>query len=162
MKVKTGLGIDSHRFVEAGVERPLMLGGLAFDDAPGLAGNSDADVILHALTDAISGVTGFTVIGAVADELCRRGVRDSREYLRVALQHLGQWRVCHVSIALECARPKIDPKVPALRASLAELLGLEEADVCITATTGEALSDFGRGYGIHAMAIVTAVALGEG
>ena len=137
-----------------------MLGGLCFNDAPALAGNSDADVILHALTDAISGVTGKTVIGAVADGMCRSGITDSKAYLQVALDDLGPWQLTHVSIVLECLRPKIDPKVPALRESIAELLGLEVADVCITATTGERLNDVGRGLGIHATVIVTAVAEG--
>ncbi len=157
-RVKTGLGLDSHRFVDPPDERPLMLGGLAFDDAPALEGNSDADVILHALTDAISGITGQTVIGKVADAMCREGVRDSREYLKVALEALGPYRISHVSIALECLRPKIDPKVPAIRASLAGLLGIAETDVCLTATTGEGLNDCGRGFGIHASAVVTAEA----
>ena len=111
VKVRTGLGLDSHRFVEGASDRPLVLGGLIFEDAPALAGNSDADVILHALTDAISGVTGRTVIGAVADAMCREGITDSRAYLKVALADLGAWQLSHVSIALECQRPKIDPKV---------------------------------------------------
>lgn len=157
MKVKTGLGLDSHRFVEGETEKPFVLGGVVFDDAPALSGNSDADVILHALTDAISGVTGVTVIGAVADKMCRAGVTDSKAYLAVALESLGDWRLSHVSIALECLRPKIDPKVPVIRESIAGLLGLEVANVCITATTGEQLNDVGRGLGIHATVIVTAV-----
>lgn len=158
MKVKTGLGLDSHRFVEGDSDKPFVLGGLVFDDAPALSGNSDADVILHAVADAISGVTGVTVIGAVADKMCREGITDSKAYLKVALENLGDWELTHLSIALECKRPKIDPKVPALRESIAGLLGLEVADVCITATTGEALNDVGRGLGIHCTAIVTAVA----
>ena len=158
MKVKTGLGLDSHRFIEGDSAKPLLLGGVIFNDAPALSGNSDADVILHAVTDAISGVTGVTVIGAVADQLCRDGITDSQAYLAVALESLGDWRLTHVSIVLECLRPKIDPKVPALRASVADLLGLDIADVCITATTGEQLNDVGRGFGIHASAIVTAIA----
>ena len=85
------------------------------------------------------------------------GITDGKAYLKVALEDLGEWRLSHVSIALECKRPKIDPKVPALRASIAALLGLELADVCITATTGERLNDVGRGLGIHATVIVTAV-----
>ena len=157
MKVKTGLGLDSHRFIEGDSDKPLILGGVIFDDAPALSGNSDADVILHAVTDAISGVTGVTVIGAVADQLCRDGITDSKAYLAVALKSLGDWRLTHVSIVLECLRPKIDPKVPELRASVADLLGLEIADVCITATTGEQLNDVGRGLGIHASVIVTAI-----
>ena len=157
MKVKTGLGLDSHRFVEGDSDKPLILGGAAFEDALALSGNSDADVVLHALTDAISGVTGVTVIGTVADEMCSRGITDSTAYLRVALESLGAWRLTHVSIVLECLRPEIDPKVPVIRESVAGLLGLKVVDVCITATTGEQLNDVGRGLGMHASAIVTAL-----
>lgn len=157
MKVKTGVGLDSHRFVEGDSVRPLVMGGLVFDDAPALSGNSDADVILHAVTDAISGVTGRTVIGAVADAMCKDGVTDSKEYLKVALEDLGDWQISHLSIALECLRPKIDPKVSALRESLAQLLSIAVEDVCITATTGEGLNDCGRGLGIHTTAVITVV-----
>ncbi|MFP4202991.1 MAG: 2-C-methyl-D-erythritol 2,4-cyclodiphosphate synthase [Opitutales bacterium] len=158
MKVKTGLGIDSHRFEAEESAKALVLGGVAFDDAPGLAGNSDADVLLHALTDAVSGITGYTVIGAEADAMCARGITDSKAYLQAALEALGDWRICHVSIVVECSRPKIDPKAPLIRSSVAQLLGLEAGDVCITATTGEGLSDVGRGCGIQATAVLTAVA----
>lgn len=158
MNIKTGLGLDSHRFVEGDSSKQLVLGGVLFENASPLEGNSDADVILHAVTDAISGVTGVTVIGSVADEMCRRGITDSREYLRVALESLGEWRLTHVSIVLECERPAIAPRVPELRESISELLGLEISDVCITATSGERLTDVGRGLGIHASAIVTAMA----
>ncbi|MEO0510504.1 MAG: 2-C-methyl-D-erythritol 2,4-cyclodiphosphate synthase [Verrucomicrobiota bacterium] len=157
MKVKTGLGFDSHRFIEGESGRPFVLGGLVFDDAPALDGNSDADVMLHALTDAIGGITGKTVIGKVADEMCRGGITDSKEYLKVALADLGDWQISHVSIVLECLRPKIDPKVPALRESIAGLLGIAIDDVCITATTGEGLTECGRGLGIHASVVLTAV-----
>ena len=157
MKIKTGLGIDSHRFVEGASDKALVLGGLEFEDAPALDGNSDADVILHALTDAISAVTGHTVIGAQADSMCADGVTDSSEYLKVALSDLGSWKLSHVSIALECQRPKIDPKVAALRNSIALLLGVDFCDISITATSGEGLSDVGRGLGIHASVIVTAI-----
>lgn len=155
MKIKTGIGLDSHRFIEGPSDRLLVLGGLAFDDAPPLSGNSDSDVILHAVTDAISGITGYTVIGTIADKMCAEGITDSKEYLKVALERKGDWQICHLSIALECSRPKIDPKVSALRASLAKLLSIRVEDVCITATTGEALNDCGRGHGIHVTAVIT-------
>lgn len=158
MKVKTGLGIDSHRFVEGHSDKPFILGGVTFDDAPALSGNSDADVVLHAITDAISGITGKTVIGAVADKMCQDGISDSKAYLKVALEGLGAWQLTHISIVLECQRPKIDPKVALLRESIAKLLNLETTEVCITATTGEQLTDVGRGLGIQASAIVTVVA----
>lgn len=157
MRVKSGIGIDSHRFVSDGTPKPLVLGGLEVADCPGLAGNSDADVVLHALTDAISGVTGVTIIGAQADAMCAEGVTDSRAYLAEALLALHAWRLCHVSVAIECQRPKIDPLVPQMRQTIADLLQLDRQDVCITATSGETLSDFGRGLGIFATVIVTVV-----
>ena len=157
-KVKTGLGIDSHRFCEkATAERPLTLGGVQWEEPLSLSGNSDADVVLHAITDAISGITGKTIIGQKADELCQQGIVDSAEYLKLALADLAPYEISHVSIALECQRPKIDSKVPKMRASIAALLGTTIDCVGITATSGEGLSDFGRGQGIYCQAILTAV-----
>ena len=85
--------MDSHRFIEGETDKQFVLGGVVFDDAPALSGNSDADVILHALTDAISGITGVTVVGAVADKMCHQGITDSKAYLKVALDSLGPWRL---------------------------------------------------------------------
>ena len=157
MKIKTGLGTDSHRFCDGDSTRKLVLGGFVISEGPPLAGNSDADVILHALTDAVSSITGRVVIGAVADEMCRRGVTDSREYLAVALADLDGWTLSHVAICLECQRPKIDPVAASIRDSVAGLLGIERADVGLTATSGEGLTDAGRGLGIHASVVITAV-----
>lgn len=159
VKIKTGLGLDSHRFHEdPSVEKPLILGGMKFESELSLKGNSDADVVLHAITDAISSITGNTVIGAKADELCLEGITDSREYLKLALSDLGDVSISHVAIALECKQPKIDSIVELMRSSIAELLNIAVTDVGITATSGEALSDVGRGLGIHCTAIVTVVA----
>jgi 2-C-methyl-D-erythritol 2,4-cyclodiphosphate synthase len=135
-----------------------MLGGVDFQEAFALEGNSDSDVILHAITNAISGITGRPVLGPVADGLCRAGVTDSVAYLRLALTDLSAagYRIAHVSVAVECLRPKILPRLPALRARLASLLGLVLADVAVTATSGEGLTDFGRGLGVQTMAVATA------
>ena len=159
VKIKTGLGLDSHRFHEdPSIEKPLILGGVNFESELSLKGNSDADVVLHAITDAISSITGNTIIGAKADALCQQGITDSREYLKLALSDLGDATISHVAIALECQQPKIDPLVEPMRTSIAKLLGIAFTDVGITATSGEALSDVGRGLGIHCTAIITVVA----
>lgn len=155
MKIRTGLGQDSHRFLElADPKRPLILGGVEFDGLP-LSGNSDADVVLHAVTNAISSVTGVNVIGKTADEMCKRGITDSSEYLRVALEHMGDLRISHLAISIECLKPKISPSIDAMKAKLAELLGIEARDVGITATTGEGLTGMGRGEGVQVLAILT-------
>jgi 2-C-methyl-D-erythritol 2,4-cyclodiphosphate synthase len=158
VKIKTGLGLDCHRFHEdPSIEKPFVLGGVHFESDLSLKGNSDADVILHAITDAISSITGNTIIGAKADELCQQGITDSREYLKLALADLEEFTISHVAIALECKQPKIDPMVEPMRISIAELLGIAFSDVGITATSGEALSDVGRGLGIHCTVILTVV-----
>lgn len=157
MKIKTGIGQDSHRVREP-KERPLILGGVEFDAPFSLEGNSDSDVILHAITNAISGVTGQPILGPVADNLCKEGVTDSKEYLWLALADLTSigYKVSHVSVTIECLRPKILPKLVAVRQQVAKLLGVTIDEVAITATTGEGLTDFGKGLGIQAFAIVTA------
>lgn len=157
MSIKVGLGQDSHRIREPKA-RPFILGGIEFDVPYSLEGNSDSDVILHAITNAISGVTGQPILGPIADNLCKDGVIDSKEYLWLAVADLTSigYKVSHVSISLECLRPKILPKVTQLREHLAKLLSVDIEDVAITATTGEGLTDFGKGLGIQAIAVLTA------
>ena len=153
--IKVGIGQDSHRFDFENPEKKLILGGVEFEGEPPLAGNSDADAVLHAVTNAVSGVTGVNIIGKISDEMCSGGVTDSREYLRLALEYLGSYEIIHVSISIECQQPKISPKIDELKKSIASALGLSPNDVGITATSGEGLTSFGRGEGIQAISIVT-------
>ena len=158
MQVKTGLGQDSHRFDWENNHKKLILGGVVFEGEPPLQGNSDADVVLHALCNAISGITGINILGTISDDLClQQGITDSRVYVQAALRHLQQWRICHVSCSIEGKIPKITPKLPAMKNTLAQLLGLEVQDIGITATSGEGLTAFGRGEGIQVFCLVTAV-----
>ena len=156
--IKTGIGQDSHRIQEPSQGKPFMLGGVHFDEPFSLEGNSDSDVILHAITNAISGITGKPILGPIADELCKSGIKDSTAYLRLAIADLFAmgYHLTHVSISLECLKPKILPKLPVLRTHLAVLLGLTVSDIGITATSGEGLTDFGKGLGIQAFTVVTA------
>lgn len=158
MRIKTGLGQDSHRFDKDNPLKPLILGGVIFTGAPPLQGNSDADVVLHALTNAISGVTGVNVLGTISDTLClEQGITDSRFYVQEALNYLRDWRICHVSFSIECQIPKITPQITAMKANLSTLLGLTSQDIGLTATSGEGLTAVGRGEGIQVFCIVTAV-----
>jgi 2-C-methyl-D-erythritol 2,4-cyclodiphosphate synthase len=155
--VTCAIGQDSHRFEDESTLKPLMLAGIRIDGCPGLAGNSDADVVLHALTNAVSGITGVNILGAVSDELClKQKITDSRVYLRVALDSLGNRRVAHVSIAIEAARPHLAMHIPKMKESVSALLACPIHEVGITATTGEGLTAFGRGEGISVFAIITA------
>ena len=152
--MKCGIGQDSHRF--DGAAKPLVLGGVAFPGEPGLEGNSDADVVLHALCNAISGATGHNVLGAEADRMLRdHGESDSEAYVRAALGGLAGYAVTHVSIAIECSRPRIAPRADEMRANIARIVGVGPGSVGITATSGEGLTAFGQGLGVQAICIVT-------
>lgn len=160
--IKVGIGQDSHRIQEPAGGKALVLGGVVLPEPYALEGNSDSDVVLHALTNALSGITGKPVLGPVADRLCKAGEKDSAAYLRLALEDLAAmgYRLSHLSVSLECARPKILPHIPAMRARIAALTGLSAADIGITATTGEGLTDFGRGLGVQGFAAATAIRIG--
>ena len=155
--IRTALGQDSHRFLDReDPAKPLILGGVVLPDSGlSLSANSDGDVLLHALTNAISGLTGVNVLGTRADELCRAGVTDSREYVREALKSLRE-PIDHVSFSVEALRPKLAEHIPAIRASVATLLGIQPEQVGLTATTGEGLTGPGRGEGIAVLCLVTA------
>ncbi|MCL2740918.1 MAG: 2-C-methyl-D-erythritol 2,4-cyclodiphosphate synthase [Oscillospiraceae bacterium] len=169
MEYRVGIGQDSHRFAEApsggqggpngsgGFAGSVTLGGVAIPHGRPLEANSDGDAVLHAVTDAISGVTCVNVLGAVADAMCAAGVRDSAEYVREAMRHLGGRRIGHVSISVRCASPILAPHIPAMRANVASICGVTERDVGITATSGEGMGPEGKGEGIHAMAVITVV-----
>ncbi len=158
--IKLGIGQDSHR-LEENPDKPLLLGGVDFLESYSLSGNSDADVVLHALTNAISGITCRPVLGPVSDKLCQQGVTDSREYLKPALEDLQRigYKVTHVSFTIECKKPKILPKIDEMRKVISQLLSVTPMDVAITATTGEGLTDFGKGLGIQVFAMLTAQSL---
>lgn len=134
-----------------------MLGGITIPGCIGLSGNSDADVVLHAVTNAVSGLHGMPVIGTIADDLClKKGVRDSRVYLLKSLEMLTKYKLLHVSVAIEAARPRLATFLPAMRKSVAGALLLAEEHVAVTVTSGEGLTAFGRGEGIQVFAIVSA------
>lgn len=157
MKFKVGIGQDSHRF-EKGIKRALMLGGIEIPSDLSLQGNSDADLVLHALCNAISGISGKVIIGPFTDKLClEKGITDSVEYVKETVKTLKKYKITHVSVAIECAKPKIVPHIDKMRSKLAAILNIKIEDVGITATSGEGLTSFGQGNGIQAFVIVTAM-----
>jgi 2-C-methyl-D-erythritol 2,4-cyclodiphosphate synthase len=153
--IKVAIGQDSHRFDFEDLEKKLVLGGIFFEGAP-LAGNSDADVVLHALANAISGITGVNILGEIADKMCLiEGITDSRAYVKEAMKYFNG-SINHVSFSIECLKPKISPKISEMKKSIANLLSISENNIGITATTGEGLTDFGKGLGIQCFCILTA------
>jgi 2-C-methyl-D-erythritol 2,4-cyclodiphosphate synthase len=152
--VRTGIGIDSHRF-EAG--RPLVLGGIEIEYEQGLAGHSDADVLAHAIIDALLGAAGLGDIGAhYPDSDPAWEGADSMALLREVVGRVrsGGWEVAHVDATVMMERPRLAPHRDAIAASLAAVLG----SVNVKATTGERMGFVGRGEGVAALAVATLVA----
>ena len=152
--MKVAIGQDSHRIDFENKDKKLMLGGVEFEEEYSLNGNSDADVVLHAITNAVSGITCKNILGKVSDEMCQSGITDSEEYLKEALKYLNE-KIIHVSISIECKMPKISPKIEEMRKNISRILNISENSVGITATTGEGLTEFGKGNGVSAFVIIT-------
>lgn len=156
MSARAGIGWDSHRF-EAG--RPLVLGGVEVPGAErGLAGHSDADVLAHAVIDALLGAAGLGDIGQHfpdSDERWRDA--DSIGLLQEVAGFLEEhgWSVVHVDATVICESPKLDPHRDAMRARLSEAVGLAPLEVNVKFTTGEGMGFVGRGEGAAALAVAT-------
>jgi 2-C-methyl-D-erythritol 2,4-cyclodiphosphate synthase len=98
------------------------------------------------------------ILGKISDDLClKQGITDSQIYVQEALKYLNGWEISHVSFSIECQTPKITPKIEEMKTAISGLLNVDLQDVCITATTGEGLTDFGRGLGIQVFCVVTMV-----
>jgi 2-C-methyl-D-erythritol 2,4-cyclodiphosphate synthase len=150
--IRTGIGLDTHRF-EPG--RPLILGGVDISHEQGLAGHSDADVLTHAVIDALLGAAGKGDIGEhFPDTDPRYAGADSLELLRSVVAALGA-TVVHVDATVMMERPKLGPHKAAIRAALAAALGIGEQAVNVKATTGEGMGFVGRGEGVAALAVAT-------
>ena len=151
--MRIGIGYDIHRFQEG---RPLVLGGLTLPGETGLGGHSDADVVLHAVIDALLGAAGMGDIGQryPPDDPAYAGA-DSRRLLaevRAALEDAG-YRPQSVDATVIAERPKLAPHLPRMRQAIAEALGLDPARVNVKATTNEGIGAIGRGEGIAAIAV---------
>ena len=154
--MRTGIGIDTHRFEDG---RRLILGGVEIPGARGLAGFSDADVLTHAIVDALLGAAGLGDIGELfpdTDELWRDA--DSMALLRDVLGRVQEagWVVAHVDATVVLERPKLAPHRDAIRESLASVLG----SVNVKFTTGEKMGFVGREEGAAALAVATLEAAG--
>ncbi|MBN2324176.1 MAG: 2-C-methyl-D-erythritol 2,4-cyclodiphosphate synthase [Spirochaetes bacterium] len=157
--VRVGFGTDSHRFEEK-EEKPLVLGAVKISDTGGLAANSDGDVILHAVFNAVSQACGGESLGYYADPLCRKGITDSVEYLKIALDMVERtgFRIGNIGVMVEAKRPRFSQAdIGRMKTAIAGLLSISVGDVGITFTSGEGLTSFGRGEGILAQSIVTLI-----
>lgn len=151
---RVGFGYDSHRLVAG---RPLVLGGVKLDFELGLDGHSDADVVLHAITDAILGAIGQGDIGEHFDQADPQWARaDSETFVRAAVAMAGERGLavvnCDVTVLAE--RPNLKAHKPAMKQRIAAMLGVGIDAVAVKAKTNEGMGAIGRGEGIAAMAAV--------
>lgn len=153
--VRTGMGYDVHRLAEG---EELWLGGIRIDHDRGLSGHSDADVALHAVVDALLGAVGEGDIGAhFPPSDARWKAASSDRFLSHAVELVKQsgYRVGNIDLTIVCEAPKIGPHRMAMRARMADLLGVDIGQVSVKATTTERLGFAGRGEGIAAQAVAT-------
>jgi len=151
--MRVGIGHDTHRLAEG---RPLLLGGVRIEYPRGLVGHSDADVVLHAVTDALLGAAGLGDIGdAFPDTDPRYREVDSRVFVEETLARLqrGGWRVVNVDITIFAQEPKLGPVKDKIRQHLAVLLRLDVGAVNVKAKTGEGVGHIGRAEAIGCQAV---------
>ena len=152
---RTGIGYDVHRLEQG---RKLVLGGVTIAHSHGLAGHSDADVLAHAIADAVLGAIGERDIGhhfPNTDETIR-GI-GSLDILKRAAELVanGKGRIVNVDATLIAEAPKIAPHIAAMRKNLAGALGISDTNVSVKATTNEGLGTIGRNEGMAAMAVAS-------
>lgn len=151
---RIGMGYDSHRFAPG---RPLVLGGVRIEHDRGLAGHSDADAALHALTDAILGALGEDDIGQhFPDTDPQWKDADSSRFVRHAVELAGRrgWSVANCDLTIVAEQPKLGPHKQAMKHRIAELLGVPAERVAVKAKTNERMGWIGRGEGLAVMAAV--------
>jgi 2-C-methyl-D-erythritol 2,4-cyclodiphosphate synthase len=151
---RVGSGHDTHRLAAG---RPLVLGGVKIDHSKGLVGHSDADVVLHAVTDALLGAAALGDIGDLfpdSDPAYRDA--DSATFVRAALSKLANagWRVVNLDLTIFAQEPKLGPTKAAIRSNLVRLLGLDVDSISVKAKTGEQVGHIGRGEAIGCHAVV--------
>jgi 2-C-methyl-D-erythritol 2,4-cyclodiphosphate synthase len=152
--MRVGLGHDTHRLA---LGRPLILGGVRIDHPRGLAGHSDADVVLHAVTDALLGAAGLGDVGDLYPDTDPRWKdADSALFLRETLARLNRdgWRVVNLDVIVFAQEPKLGPVKAAVRDRLAGLLGVAAGAVNVKAKTGERVGHIGRAEAIACQAVV--------
>jgi 2-C-methyl-D-erythritol 2,4-cyclodiphosphate synthase len=153
---RAGIGFDAHAF-EAGGDRPLVIGGVTIPDHPGLAGHSDADVLSHAIADALLGAAALGDLGSLFPSNDRWKDASSLAILEETARLVTQagYRIVHVDASVVAQAPRLAPYRDAMRANVAAALALPVDDVSVKATTTDGLGFTGRGEGIAALAAAT-------
>ena len=154
MKIRVGLGFDVHPLKEG---HDLWIGGIKIPAGKGAVGHSDADVLIHALCDALLGAANLRDIGFhYSNKDSKWKDMDSKFFLRDVTRMLAEkgWKIENADCTLALENPKINPYIPAIKQVLAPLMNITEEDISIKATTNEGLGYVGREQGVNAYAVV--------
>ncbi len=156
---RIGFGQDSHRF-SSDKNRKLALGGYVLNET-GLEADSDGDVILHALFNAISSAIGERSLGYYAGKMFNDGITDSKEYLKVILNKLkkGNMEINNVSVMIEASRPRLEKHTDSIKNSLSKILRTDKQRIGIVYTSGENLTSFGQGKGMQCFVVVSVASI---
>tara|TARA_Y100000310_G_scaffold310066_1_gene354886 strand:+ start:368 stop:1516 length:1149 start_codon:yes stop_codon:yes gene_type:complete len=152
---RIGIGLDSHKF--SNKNKALMIGGIKIADKHGFDANSDGDVLLHALFNALSTAIGMKSLGFYADDMCKKGITDSKKYLEFILGKVKQknLKVSNVAVMLEGKEPKIDEHIDKIKNKLSKFLNVKKENIGIAATSGEEMTEFGKGKGMQCFVAVS-------
>ena len=151
--IRVGMGYDVHKLT---AERPLMLGGIRIAHTHGLLGHSDADVLIHAICDALLGAANMRDIGYHFPDTSSETLNmDSKIILRKTIELIARegYRVGNIDATICAERPKINPHIPVMQQCLADVIGCSVNDISIKATTSERMGFVGREEGISAYAV---------
>jgi 2-C-methyl-D-erythritol 2,4-cyclodiphosphate synthase len=158
--VRVGIGQDSHRFLPNDSTKPCVIGGAIFEGIPGLAADSDGDVVYHAICNAITSLTGVPILGGIAIDLCHKdGITDSQVYLERALETLKGQKISHIALSIEGKRPRLQSRILEIREKVASVMKLHVSQVGLTVTSGDGLTDFGCGDGLQCFCILTSYSI---
>lgn len=137
----------------------MILGGYRVPRESGFLADSDGDVIIHALCNALNTAVGSGSLDLYAGKMAKRGITDSREYLKVALKMVKEkgYSVNNVSFMVEAKKPRLEARREKICASLAKLLGVNKEKIGMAFTSGEGLTSFGKGEGIQTFCLVSLV-----
>ena len=152
MKIRIGFGFDVHAFADG---RALWLGGVRIDHPVGLLGHSDADVLIHAICDALLGAANKRDIGThFPDSAEQYKDIDSKLILRQTMRLIGEagYELCNIDTTIVAEKPKLSPYIPLMQQTLADVMGVDKDNISIKATTTERLGFTGREEGIAAYA----------
>ena len=154
--MKTGIGQDSHKFLKDKDTKKCVIGGVLFDGQPGWDADSDGDIVYHSICNAISSITHVPIMGGLAIKMCKeQRITSSKEYLLKAKETLGERKIIHIALSIEAQRPRLQSSIDLIRSNVAQILEIEVSQVGVTCTSGDGMTDFGKGLGGQCFCVIT-------